>query len=116
MTHDRQTVDVLAVVAEAGGAEAAAALAREAGGTEIYLPRAPAPGHWLLELLGDTAVAALLDAFGHGTLYIPMADSAAAERVRERIRELSAEGWSATRIARELGCALRTVYKWRANP
>lgn len=49
---------ILGEIADVAGEEAALALARVRGGTQIYLPPRPADDHWICELIGkDRALA-----------------------------------------------------------
>jgi hypothetical protein len=43
---------ILAEIAEVAGDDAALAVARVRGGTQIYIPPKPANDHWLCELIG----------------------------------------------------------------
>jgi len=106
---------ILAVVAKAGGPEAARKLQEAAGGTEIYIPKRAAPDHWLVSLIGEAAFAAVLAELGHGDIGVPTGRADAWRRRRQRIAELDAQGKSATEIARAVGCDERTVRRVRSE-
>lgn len=46
---------ILAEIADVAGEDAALAIARARGGTQIYIPPRPANDHWLCELIGIDA-------------------------------------------------------------
>lgn len=52
---------ILAEIADVAGEEAALAVARVRGGTQIYIPPKPANDHWLCKLIGQEEAAAVCD-------------------------------------------------------
>ncbi len=52
---------ILAEIAEVVGEDAALAIARVRGGTQIYVPPVPTAGHWLCELIGSDRAIAVCD-------------------------------------------------------
>lgn len=52
---------ILAEIADVAGEEAALAVARVRGGTQIYIPPIPANDHWLCQLIGPEEAAAVCD-------------------------------------------------------
>lgn len=57
---------LLAQIAEVAGEPAALAIAHAVGGTRIYMPPVPEPGHWLSELIGHEAALKVADAITCG--------------------------------------------------
>ena len=104
---------VLAEIAEVAGLEAALALAGARGGTEIYVPPAVEPDHWLVEATGRAAAEAICRHFagnGHGCrLEIPLGPKGAAARLRRQVDRMIAAGKSEREIALATGYSGRGV-------
>jgi len=86
------------------GEQATKTLVLSYGGSKIYVPIAPNPEHRITKLIGAEPTAALCRRFGGEYIDVPirMID-------RKRILELAAQDWSASDIAREVGCTRRWV-------
>lgn len=82
-------------------------LAKRFGGTQIYVPKAPTTGHPLVQALGDVAAARVAAAMAGTAIEVPLAR-------RELACEFSRAGYTATRIARELGVSIRSVRRYLA--
>jgi len=102
-------------VAEVAGIEAAARLARDHGGTEIYIRRTLDLEHVLVKSVGMEAAASILERFGPGALEVPLWLSGRGQQLARRIITLLDEGQSEARIARALNCHIRTVRRYRAR-
>lgn len=50
---------VLAAIADVVGYDVAMSIAAEHGGTQVHIPAAPPPGHWLSQLIGEDEAAAV---------------------------------------------------------
>lgn len=103
-------------VAEVAGVEAAARLARDHGGTEIYIRRTLDMEHVLVKSVGMEAAASILERFGPGALEVPLWLSGRGQQLARRIMEMLDEGRSEAKIARALHCHIRTVRRYRAHP
>lgn len=108
---------ILAEFATLAGQGAALALARDAGGTRIYVPVRAHDGHWLVMTLGRAAADALCTRFGGGSIEVPLADTgsykALQRTVARRIHELDEAKASERTIARRVGVTDRTVRRHR---
>lgn len=106
--------EVLAEIAQAAGIEAALKLARERGGTRVYIPARVREGHWLSETVGLAAAEAICQHFctdGIGIyLVVPMARAAQARRVLVQALE---EGLPADKAARRAGMHVRSAFRMR---
>ena len=91
------------------GADAADKLVADFGGRRLYIPIAPAPGDLLARSIGLLSAFAMARVFGSDRLLIPVTTDHA--RRRFRILAMRAEGVSISRIARQLRCTERYVYK-----
>jgi hypothetical protein len=90
-------------------ADATEKLIADFGGRRLYIPIAPAPGDLLTRSIGLMAALAMARMFGGDRLMIPVASTHA--RRRARIVAMRAENVSISRIAHELRCTERYVYK-----
>jgi len=91
------------------GGDAADKLIADFGGRRLYIPRAPARGDLITRSIGLLAALTMARVFGGDRILIPATCSHA--RRRARIVTLRAEHVSISRIARELRCTERYVYK-----
>ncbi len=91
------------------GGAAADKLIADFGGRRLYIPMAPAPGGLITRSIGLLAALAMARAFGGDRLMIPVASDHSRRRVR--IVAMRAEHISISRIAHELRCTERYVYK-----
>ena len=91
------------------GDDAAGRLIADFGGRRLYIPVAPGPGDLIARSIGLSAALAMARVFGGDRLLIPATSCHARRRVR--IVAMRAEGVSISRIAHELRCTERYVYK-----
>lgn len=105
---------LLADVAEAHGLGAALTLARDAGGTILFIPEKPTP--LLIGRVGVEVATWLVETYGTGPVEIPLGpyarDRVRAEKLRQAIT--NGEGTS-SELARRFGIAARTVKRHRAK-
>lgn len=96
-------------------------LASILGGTQIAVPVSLTASAFnagtLRQRVGDELFALLVFHFGGTRIYVPQATRRTGQDPVDpkRIATLTKRGWSATRIARKLGCSERTVKAWRAK-
>jgi hypothetical protein len=95
-------------VAEHVGKDAAAALAKAFGGTRIFVPKAPVDGHKIARTIGLEAMGTLCRVYGPANLEIPIC------AVANRWDAILSTPGSAAKVARKVGCHIRTVYRVRA--
>jgi hypothetical protein len=91
------------------GDDAAEKLIADFGGRRLYIPIAPAPGDLVSRSIGLVAALQMARMFGGDRLLIP--SSADRARRRARILAMRADHVSISRIAHELRCTERHVYK-----
>ncbi len=91
------------------GDDAADKLIADFGGRRLYIPVAPAPGDLVTRSIGLPAAMAMARVFGGDRLLIPVTTDHARRRVR--IVAMRADHVSISRIAHELRCTERYVYK-----
>lgn len=117
MTDD-QVIDALpqtlAEIARSCGLGVALTLAREHGGTRLWLPRNPGPNTMLARCVGELAARRIVAHFGGGAeLVIPLGPTSDHRQQQVRIERLIQEGKSNNEIARQLRCHRRTVERHR---
>lgn len=100
---------VLQQIADATSPEVAELLAREVGGTEIFVPRYPKAGSLLVQLVGITDATQIAREVGWGRLLIPAGAFRGQGSRRRMVERLSADGYSTQEIARLVDCHERTV-------
>lgn len=111
----RDWPDLLLQVVDALGQGAALALAREFGGTEVYLP-APVridSEHRLARALGLDNAQKIAGLLGPGRVLVPLGASGNGRRRARVLDDALAEGASAAEAARRAGCHIRTAYRHR---
>jgi len=91
------------------GDDAADKLIADFGGRRLYIPRAPARGDLITRSIGMLAALTMARVFGGDRILIPATCNFARRRVR--IVTMRTEHVSISRIARELRCTERYVYK-----
>ncbi|MGH7814536.1 MAG: hypothetical protein ACREQI_11125 [Candidatus Binataceae bacterium] len=96
-------------VARAVGEHAAVRLIADFGGRRVYVPVAPAAGDLLSRSIGLPAARSLARHFGGERVPIPSSAVHAARR--PGILAMRAQGVSISRIAHQLRCTERYVYK-----
>lgn len=92
-------------VVEVLGAEAEP-LIIERGGRSVYIPHHPGPHSPLVQILGQDAANRLAARHGGNIVCPPILKAR-----RLRIIELRRQGWTITRIAADMRCTERTIYK-----
>lgn len=108
---------VLAQIAAVAGEEAALAIARARGGTQIYVPPAPGPDHWLSQLVGSEAASAIGEALADGhagvRIDLPLGPTGAVARQaaarNAQMDAMIAAGRSERDIALATGYTVRSV-------
>lgn len=119
MSAPRILPGVLAEIAEAAGEEAALAIAKELGGTQIYVPPVPAIDHWLSRLVGIENARAIADKLTCGVggrrVDLPLGPRGHAENQRARVDAMIREGRSERDIALATGYSIRGVRRRRAR-
>lgn len=110
---------VLAEIATAAGEDAARAIVRKHGGTQIYIPPSPGPDHWLSQLVGPAKARAIAEHLTCGVgplrLEVPLAGTGSIDLIRERCDAMLRAGRSERDIARACGYTIRGVRKRRAK-
>ncbi len=91
------------------GADAADKLIADFGGRRLYISRTPSPGDLITRSIGLASALAMARVFGGDRLLIPATNTFA--RRRFRIFQMRADHVSISRIAHELRCTERYVYK-----
>ncbi|MGD0672814.1 MAG: helix-turn-helix domain-containing protein [Candidatus Binatus sp.] len=91
------------------GADAADKLIADFGGRRLYIPVAPGPGDLITRSIGLSAAMEMARVFGGDRLLIPVTTDHARRRVQ--IVAMRADHVSISRIAHELRCTERYVYK-----
>lgn len=109
---------VLADIARVADEEAAVAIARQFGGTRVYIPPRPRGDHWLTQLVGQEAANAIgeeLTADIAGVrVDIPLSDFGHQASVRAQVDQMIAANASARDIALATGYTERGVWKRKA--
>lgn len=110
---------VLAQIANVAGEDAALAIARARGGTQIYIPPEPGPDHWMTKLIGREAAKAVADELTCGVgglrLDLPLGPTGNAARMQRKVDEMLTEGRSERDIALATGYTIRGVRMRRAK-
>lgn len=91
------------------GDDAANKLIADFGGRRLYIPVAPAPGDRVTSSIGLVAALAMARTFGGDRLLVPVTSDHA--RRRAKIFAMRVQNISIARIARQLRCSERHVYK-----
>lgn len=105
-------LEVLARIAARLDRDAAYKLVREYGGTMIYVPRKPTKTHKLAVRLGLKLVVVLVELFGHGSLWVPLAGTGSAAARRRAMVETKG---TAAEVSRALGVHQVTVHRNRGK-
>lgn len=117
-THSMRPIDTFADAARSSlfnqigrsiGDDAANKLIADFGGRRLYIPMAPTPGDRVTSSIGLVAALAMARVFGGDRLFIPVTSDHA--RRRARILAMRADHVSIARIASQLRCTERHVYK-----
>lgn len=91
------------------GGDAADKLIADFGGRRLYIPIAPGPGDLITRSIGLLPALEMARMFGSDRLLIPVTSNH--NRRRVRIVAMRADNVSISRIARQLRCSERYVYK-----
>lgn len=109
---------VLAQIANVAGEDAAIAIARARGGTQVYIPPEPGPDHWLTRLIGMAAARAVADELtcGVGSIRVdlPLGPDGHAAQARARVDAMLREGASERDIALATRYTIRGIRRRRA--
>ena len=114
-TESIRLIGILVDIAEVAGEDAARALARRFGGSEIYIPYPSSIGgsHPLAECVGQEAARTIADRLGRGHVKVPMGRISGRGSLPPHIFAIIAnahrEGIGTSRIARIVGCSVSTV-------
>ncbi|WP_321392789.1 helix-turn-helix domain-containing protein [Emcibacter sp.] len=88
-------------------------LAHEFGGTEVDIPKNPKTGTRLVECIGQVAAEAMKKEYGPGKIAVPVGPASTYNQlIRGNARVIHQgldEGLSNAKIARQVGCDIRTV-------
>jgi hypothetical protein len=106
---DPERITLYDQIVRSVGADAADKLIADFGGRRLYIPIAPAPGDLIARSIGLVPALAMARVFGSDRLLIPVTTDHARRRVR--ILAMRADNVSISRIARNLRCTERYVYK-----
>lgn len=91
------------------GEAAAFKLVEQRGGGYVVVPKRAHAGHWLGELIGPIAFAALVEHYGDQTLQLPKYDSVLRQVRHERVRQLRREGRTISQVAVQTNYTMRQV-------
>lgn len=109
MTVQPKLPEMLERIAEVAGLPAAIKLAKDFGGSRIYIPQLPTPKTALSRSVGPEAAAKIAAAFGMGYLDVPIGPRIWNQRIVAAVAELLSQGRSIHQIANALGVTARTV-------
>lgn len=109
---------VLAQIADVAGEDAAIAIAQARGGTQVYIPPAPGPDHWLTKLIGREAAHAVADALNGGIgvgcrVDLPLGPAGHQVQMRAQLDAMIAKGMSERDIALATGYSRSTIRRRR---
>ncbi|MDZ4307540.1 hypothetical protein [Allopontixanthobacter sp.] len=110
---------VLGIIAAVAGDDAAVAVARARGGTQVYFPPVPPEDHWLSALIGQEQAAAVCDRLTCGVggmrVDLPLGGAGHAAQARAQVDALLDAGLSERAIALKTGYTIRGVRRRRAR-
>lgn len=108
---------VLAEIADVAGEDAALAIAKYRGGTEVYVPPVPANDHWLCRLIGRDQARAVCDRLTCGVgprrVVLPLGPTGAQAETRAQVDAMIADEMSERDIALRTGYTIRGIRKRR---
>jgi len=110
---DTVRTSLYAQIGHSIGGDATQKLIADFGGRRLYIPATPAPGNLVTRSIGLRAALAMARVFGGDRLLIPATSDQ--ERRTARIVAMRAGHLSISRIAHELRCTERYVYKVLAS-
>jgi hypothetical protein len=111
MSFHSDTPELVRVIGQACGYEAAVAIVRKWGGVRLFIPQAVTADHVLAKTIGLDAAAKLVELLGHGHVEVPMWTAATAALKTRLVLSLAAEGLSRREIALAAKCSGRRVYQ-----
>ena len=106
---DTERTTLYDLIVHSVGEDAADKLIADFGGRRLYVPMAPAPGDQIARSIGLRGAMAMAHTFGSDRILVPVTSNHLRRRVR--IVAMRADNVSISRIARELRCTERYVYK-----
>lgn len=108
---------ILAEIEDVAGTDAALAIAKACGGTQVYFPPIPTNDHWLCRLIGRDQARAVCERLtcGVGPLRVdvPLGPTARAVQLRAEVDKLLGTNMSERDIARRTGYTARAVRRRR---
>lgn len=111
--HKVKLTGELAAIAEVIGFGMALRLASDFGGTVVIIPKNPQPGQRIVDCIGMAATQKMIKAFGPGKIEIPIGPAGTYNKfIRTQAQHIDAEikaGKNNVKIARKVGCTVRTV-------
>lgn len=114
-----QLPGVLAEIASVAGEDAALAIARARGGTQIYIPPEPAADHWLSRLVGHDRALKIGDELTAGALGrrvdLPVGPNGRKARETALVDALIEEGLSEREIVLKTGYTGRAIRMRKAR-
>ncbi len=99
----------LCEIKDIAGPQAALSLARQYGGSSVYVPVKTTAEHPLSVLLGEQAARAISRIFGGDRLEVPKTDSIARQLRGKKIQQLRQEGATISRLASEFNLSRRRI-------
>lgn len=112
-----QLPGVLADIAEIAGEEAALAIARVRGGTQVYLPPVPDNDHWLCRLIGRDEAKAVCErltcGFAGMRVDLPLGPTGHAAKGRAKVDQMLRDRRSERDIALATGYTTRAIRRRR---
>lgn len=100
---------ILQQIADVTSVEVASILAKEVGGTELFVPRYPKPACKLSKIVGQQAAETIAKEVGWGDILIPAGEFRGQGARKKAVKQLCEEGLSTQEIARRTDCHERTV-------
>lgn len=109
----------LAAIARVAGEDAALAIGRKLGGTQVYFPSEPSADHWLSQLVGHTEALKIGEELTAGVgsirIDVPLGEFGHAESKRAEVDRMLAEGRSERDISLATRYSTRGIRKRRAK-
>lgn len=102
-------------IARAAGLKSALLLARECGGTQLYVPRDPRPGTMLVAAVGIEAARIIARLYPGENIEVPLGPISDGRKRRREISRLLDSDLPVQEIARRLHCHSKTVRRVKAR-
>lgn len=114
-----QLPGILAEIAAVAGEDAALAIARVRGGTQVYIPPVPAADHWMSQAIGHDRAIAVCDRLTCGTgigmrADLPIGPAGSAAQARAKVDAMLREGRTERDIVAATGYTARGIRMRRA--